>query len=435
MHSARLKLFVALVITSYICIIISVHADTPNQSASTPTVFDSPPVIHSQFSPPRVHDSLSHWRKAQDDSFHSHTPLNNSSKSGTPFRAAYSSESSKLPATFSSVDTPPLEGYGTTETSKSWQQNGENNTSIPLPPNNTSASLQSQDDCKVGYYYSETLVKKISLVCEQGTGIYLPSQHTIEIQRLTSRVQQLETELHFTKNRYDREISHYKREQELERFDHQHAVTLLQQQLTSEMNYTKHFQVAFQSLIAQLRKMEVRLSKYEGEDCVDGDSELEDSSIIGQEDYCSTVKSILYTLQKEIRQNQTKSVQESSDAPNATEISEKKSVEELSDALDEADVKATNPSREQVVLEILQKCHKLWMEKRQRMIQSLEEKRKQEVTRNSHQFLKANDKMSEVVSRSLECLSSISSTQCGSLEDELKCLQGEFETLRFASWP
>ena len=399
-------------------------------------MFDSPPVVQSQFSPTRAHDSLSHCRKAQDDNLDSHTPRNNSSKSSTPFHTAYSTN---LSTTFSSVNSPPVEEYGTTETSKSWQQSGENNTSVTVQPNSTSTSVQSQDHYSVGHYYSETLVNKISLVCGQGTQIHLPSEHTIKIQRLTSRVHQLETELHFTKNRHDRNISHYKREQELERLDHEHAVTLLKQQLKNEMNYTNHFQSTIQSLMAQLRKMEVRLSKYEGEDCIDGDSEHEDTSINGQEDYCSTVKSILYTLQKEIRGkieiSERKSVEKSSDAPNVTEISENKFVEESTDVLDATDTEETNTSLEHDVLKILQKCHKLWTEKQQRMVQYLEEKRKQEVTKNSRQFLEANDKMSEVVSSSLECLNNTSSTQCGLLEAELKYLQDEFETLKFASWP
>ena len=281
---------------------------------------------------------------------------------------------------------------------------------IPIQQDVSPTSTFSATQCSTGYYYRPQVVQKVNSVCEQGSMAGLPSQNLVEMQHHKHRVQQLEMELQTTKNRYDREISHFKMEQESERREHQHMVQLLQQQLQSAQANERYFQSLVGTLVTQLRQMEARFHNCEGTDCIDGAPDFDDNPQMAEHQEYNAVKTVVHKLRKEISVSLQVSSADSSDQHMTYRV--------------------TCTKRE--VFERLQRFQGLWEEKQKKMIKTLEKRRMKDVAMNSLCFLEANCSIAEVVSRSLECLSD---THCGGLGDDLRWLQGEFETLRFASWP
>ena len=261
-----------------------------------------------------------------------------------------------------------------------------------------------------GHYYRPQLVQKVNSVCEQGAMVGLPSANMVEMQQLKNRVQQLELQHQTSKNRHNREISHFKMELESEREEHQHIVLLLQQQLQNAEANARHFQSLVGGLVTKLRQMEAHIHNSKGTDSMDGGPDVDDNPQMAEHQEYHAAKKVVYELRKEI----TTTLQVSSDGSSDQHMT----------------YQVTCTKRE--VFERLQSFQGLLEEKQKKMIKSLEERRKKEVAMNWLRFLEANDSISEVVSRSLECLSH---TQSGGLGDDLRWLQGEFETLRFASWP
>jgi len=196
----------------------------------------------------------------------------------------------------------------------------------------------------------------------------LPSESLVEMQHLKHRVQQLEMELQTTKNRYDREIRHFKMEQECERREHQHMVQLLQQQLQSAQANERDFQLLVGRLVTQLHQMEAPFPNCEGTDSIDGGPDLHDNPQMAERQEYHAAKTVVHKLRKEISVSLQVSSTNSSDQHMTYQV--------------------TCTKRE--VFERLQRFQRLWEEKQKKMIKTLEKRRMKDVAMNSLRFLEAN---------------------------------------------
>ena len=260
--------------------------------------------------------------------------------------------------------------------------------------------------------------QRFGFVCEVGSACGMPPQSTVEMQQLNNRVQHLEVELQNTKRRYDREISHYRMEQECERREHEGMVHLLKHQRHNAEANARHFESLVGQLVTRLKQMELRCLSYEGQNSTDSTDSSQDSDISSteledpEEKQYRAMKSIVCEVREEIKKTvvcvvpHTGSESDGSTAQNGVPVCAE---------------------------EVFEKLHQFQLrleEKQTRVIKCLERRRQSEVAANSIHFLAANGRMTEIVSQSLE-----SSPECSVLGEDLRWLQRECDTLRCSSWP
>lgn len=267
-------------------------------------------------------------------------------------------------------------------------------------------------------YYSDAVLQRIDSVCEVGGVFGVPPQNTAEMKQLKNKVERLEVELQATHSRYERE----RREHEYQRSEYEGVIRLLQQHLHNAESDAKHFESIVGQLTQKLRRMEMQLMGQESTDSatssVDDFNSSFDSNDVPDEQDSESVRTLICELKEEISRTVVWSTSCSA------------SGEGCSNTHDHCTGKDS-------VCDKFSQLQLNFEEKHTKIVKRLEERRESEMAAYSITFLEANSKMTEVVSQSLETLS----TECGDstgIVEDLKWLQKNLDSCRIArhaSWP
>lgn len=281
--------------------------------------------------------------------------------------------------------------------------------------------------------------EKVTSVCSQGSLYGLPSQTTTEMMRLNQRIQQLELE---------REQSHMRHNQELMFMAdaHKREKQLMEKQLHEAHANAQNWELMVRRLMKKLEQTQQEMYGYgerEETDCPDcftfeasattttttTSSSSTTSSTSSHHEY-STVESYI------CREEHTTTVKYSRHYVESGCCTGQDSVEDCTG------IEAEESRKEESRVVVRKLCRQITVcleEKEQRY----KEKARSELAAHHLKFLEANNKLTGVVSKSLESLNSMESvddtpTDHEKLVGDLQWLQNNLEKCRLArhvSWP
>lgn len=246
----------------------------------------------------------------------------------------------------------------------------------------------------------------------------VPTQNTVEMKQLKSRVEQLEVELQVTQRRYEQERC----EHEYQRREYEGIIRLLKQNLQNAESDAKHFESIVGQLTQKLRRMEMRVVGQDSTDSANSSVDDCNSSFDSKDGSEELDRHSVRTLVCELREEISRTV-----------------VWSTSCSAGEGGCSNTHDhcTHKDNVYDKFSQLQLSFEEKHTEIVRRLEERRESEMAAFSISFLDANSKMTEVVSRSLECLSAERGDGADLVED-LKWLQKNLDTCRIArhaSWP
>ena len=277
--------------------------------------------------------------------------------------------------------------------------------------------------------------EKVSSVCSQGPLYGLPSQTTTEMMRLNQRIQQLELE---------RELSYERHNQELMLMAdvHKREKQLMEKQLREAHANAQNLELMVQGLVRKLEQIQREMYGYgerEETDCPDcftfeasatttttttTSSSSTTSSTSSHHEY-STVESYI------CREEHTTTVKYSRHYVESGCCTGQDSVEDC-----------TGIEAEESHVVVSKLCRQITVCLEEKELQ-YKEKARSELAAHHLKFLEANNKLTGVVSKSLESLNSMESvddtpTDHERLVEDLQWLQNNLEKCRLArhvSWP
>lgn len=279
--------------------------------------------------------------------------------------------------------------------------------------------------------------EKVTSVCSQGPLYGLPSQTTTEMMRLNQRIQQLELE---------RELSHMRHSQELMLMAdaHKREKQLMEKQLHEAHANGHNLELMVQGLVRKLEQTQREMYDYGEEeetdypDCFTFEASATTTTTSSSSTTSRTSSHHEYsTVESYIcREEHTTTVKYSRHYVESGCCTGQDSVEDCTGI--EAEKSRIEESR--VVVRKLCRQIAVCLEEKE---QQYKEKARSELAAHHLKFLEANNKLTGVVSKSLESLNSMESvddtpTDHERLVEDLQWLQNNLEKCRLArhvSWP
>ena len=287
-------------------------------------------------------------------------------------------------------------------------------------------------------YYPPGMYQRLDSVCERAPLFGIPSHTTSEIQQLRQKVQVLEEDLKTANQRHKRELLHMQMEQQYERSEHEGKVRLLDRQLQETHLNGKYWESVVVKLMEQLRQKESHSSTaIRGQDYADSEFEV---SFTSARSTSTTSSSCVCSRADSGERHETYTVQSFSE--HHEEVTQTvvclrgcpASKTQL-----EGEERVDDCLKGHIIRSQLYQLQELLENKHIEMERQLTERMRSELgTRHLH-FLQVNNRLTEIVSQSLECLSACgNSDSVAGVGEDLRWLQENLEKCklgRHASWP